>query len=520
MRKLYQGWGPWVLLLVLLLGLSLGGRHLYLAWLRYNLTQAQTQLLSSAHSKAEQIAAWRQERLGDAEVLAQNPLLAKHLGEWMADGRQSELPTSIGKHLDALLSRYGYISATVIDADGRPRRALGETRLRPALDDLEKAHMNEAWRTRRAILSELHDDTRGYPHLHLLAPLFDGDRPVGAILLLIRASDALYPLIQSLPLPTRTAEAFLVRREGDRAVLISDLRHQAQAAFKIENPLSDTQLPSVRAALGQTGVIEGNDYRGVAVSVAAQPIKGTAWTLIVKQDTEELLAPARRQAWLLGGWLLTLLGLLATGLGFLSLRSRRRHERLMRDAEAAERTSLRQFQNLFEQAQDGILLMNTDHQFLDANPAALSLLRLDLDELRRLRLPDILAPEEHPRLESAVSTMMGGQPHHQPWIHVRRDGSRFAADVTAKPLSDTTYFATLRDVTEQQRLRRQEDIHAKILELLAHDAPLPDILDTIAREVEHAHPGMLCGILLLDDSGTRLIDGAGPSLPDFYNQAV
>ena len=520
MRKLYQGWGPWLLLLVMLLGLTLGGRHLYVAWLRYNLTQAQTQLLSSARTKAAQIAAWRNERLGDAEVLAQNPLLAKHLGEWMADGKQAELPSAIGLHLQALLSRYGYVSATVIDADGRPRHTLGNTPLPPTLDDLEKTHLSEARRHRKAILSDVHDDTHGYPHMHLIAPLSDGEQPAGAILLLIRAGDALYPLIQSLPLPTRTAEAYLLRREGDRVVLISDLRHRASAALKMEKPLSDTDMPGVKAILGQTGVIEGTDYRGVAVSVAAQPIEDTSWMLIVKQDTEELLAPARHQAWLLGGWLLSLLGLLATGLVFLSLRSRRRQDRLLREAEAAERSSLRQFQNLFEQAQDGIVLLNTNHQFLDANPAALSLLRLDLDELRQLRLPDILAPEELPRLESAVSAMMGGQPHHQPWVHVRGDGSRFVGDVTAQPLSDETYFATLRDVTEQLQRRRQEAIHSAVLELLAHNAPLPDILDTIARQVESAHPGMLCGILLLDDSGARLLAGAGPSLPDFYNQAV
>ena len=520
MGKLYQGWGPWLLLLVMLLGLTLGGRHLYVAWLRYNLTQAQTQLLSSARTKAAQIAAWRHERLGDAEVLAQNPLLAKHLGEWMADGSQAELPAAIGHHLQALLNRYGYVSATVIDAGGRLRHTLGETRSAPALDDLETSHLNEAWRSRQAILSELHDDTRGYPHMHLIAPLFDGDQPAGAILLLIRASDALYPLIQSLPLPTRTGEAYLLRREGDRVVLISDLRHRASAALKMEKPLSDTRFPGVRAILGQTGVIEGTDYRGVAVSVAAQPIEGTGWMLIVKQDTDELVAPARHQAWLWGGWLLSVLGLLATGLGVLVWRTRRRQERLLLDAEVAEQASLRQFRNLFEQAQDGILLLTTDHRFLDANPAALSLLRLNLDELRRLRLPDILAPEEHSRLESAVGTMMGGQPHHQPWVHVRGDGSRFVGDVTAQPLSDETYFATLRDVTEQLQLRRQEAIHSAVLELLAHNAPLPDILDTIAHQVESAHPGMLCGILLLDDSGARLLAGAGPSLPDFYNQAV
>ena len=40
------------------------------------------------------------------------------------------------------------------------------------------------------------------------------------------------------------------------------------------------------------------------------------------------------------------------------------------------------------------------------------------------------------------------------------------------------------------------------------------------RGVEARHPGLLCSVLLLDESGTRLRHGAAPSLPDFYNQAV
>jgi len=56
--------------------------------------------------------------------------------------------------------------------------------------------------------------------------------------------------------------------------------------------------------------------------------------------------------------------------------------------------------------------------------------------------------------------------------------------------------------------------------LMATGGPLPQILDAIARCVEAEHPRILCSILLLDDAGERLLFGAGPSLPDFYNQAI
>ena len=60
----------------------------------------------------------------------------------------------------------------------------------------------------------------------------------------------------------------------------------------------------------------------------------------------------------------------------------------------------------------------------------------------------------------------------------------------------------------------------RTMTLIARGGSLPDILDGIARCVEAEHPGVLCSILLLDETGTRLLMGAASSLPDFYNQAI
>ncbi|MFZ4606343.1 MAG: ATP-binding protein [Caulobacter sp.] len=60
----------------------------------------------------------------------------------------------------------------------------------------------------------------------------------------------------------------------------------------------------------------------------------------------------------------------------------------------------------------------------------------------------------------------------------------------------------------------------RTMTLIATGGSLPAILDAIARCVEAEDPTILCSILLLDESGRRLLSGAGPSLPDFYNQAI
>jgi len=63
-------------------------------------------------------------------------------------------------------------------------------------------------------------------------------------------------------------------------------------------------------------------------------------------------------------------------------------------------------------------------------------------------------------------------------------------------------------------------LRSEVLELLAQGHPLTGILQSIALGVEKQEPALQCSILLLDRKGRHLLEGAAPSLPDFYNQAV
>jgi PAS domain S-box-containing protein len=58
----------------------------------------------------------------------------------------------------------------------------------------------------------------------------------------------------------------------------------------------------------------------------------------------------------------------------------------------------------------------------------------------------------------------------------------------------------------------------RVLQELARGAALGEVLTTLARSVEESFPELRCSILLLE--GTRLRQGAAPSLPDFYNRAI
>jgi PAS domain S-box-containing protein len=60
----------------------------------------------------------------------------------------------------------------------------------------------------------------------------------------------------------------------------------------------------------------------------------------------------------------------------------------------------------------------------------------------------------------------------------------------------------------------------RILAMIMGQNPLAKTLDALCLEVEKAHPGMVCSVVLLDADGETLRSGAAPSLPKEYSQAV
>jgi GAF domain-containing protein len=56
----------------------------------------------------------------------------------------------------------------------------------------------------------------------------------------------------------------------------------------------------------------------------------------------------------------------------------------------------------------------------------------------------------------------------------------------------------------------------EILAAIASEKPLPDILELICRIIEAQSVGLMCSILLLDESNQHLLHGAAPSLPADY----
>jgi PAS domain S-box-containing protein len=154
----------------------------------------------------------------------------------------------------------------------------------------------------------------GEIHLDVAAPLVDDEnQPMAVLILRINPETFLYPLVQSWPLPSNSAETLLVRREGNDVLFLNRLRLQPDQALSIRIPVSETNLPAVRAVLGETGQFEGKDYTGREVLSDIRHVPDSPWFIISKASTYEIFADLYHREILI--LLLTLILVLLTGAG-------------------------------------------------------------------------------------------------------------------------------------------------------------------------------------------------------------
>ncbi|MEW1613841.1 MULTISPECIES: SpoIIE family protein phosphatase [unclassified Streptomyces] len=76
------------------------------------------------------------------------------------------------------------------------------------------------------------------------------------------------------------------------------------------------------------------------------------------------------------------------------------------------------------------------------------------------------------------------------------------------------------ETTQVKHAQRLTAEHRVLLEQIALQAPLEQVLEGMAKAIEVLSPGVLVSVLLADPDGLHLRHGTAPSLPDFYNQAI
>jgi two-component system, cell cycle sensor histidine kinase and response regulator CckA len=224
----------------------------------------ESELESIARLKVQLISAWRQERLDDAALLMDRLALIADAKSWL-QGPTAETARETLRRFHSLRQHFRYRDILLVDPDGKLRLSL--------LDYAGIYHAGAAeamatvLRDRKPVFTDLHTEADNpTPHIGVVAPIFSNNgtppRLLGAFILVSDAREFLYPLIQSWPVPSSTAETILVRRDGDDLLFLNDLRHREDTGLELRIPLSRTDLIETQAILWRQRVLQGRTIAG------------------------------------------------------------------------------------------------------------------------------------------------------------------------------------------------------------------------------------------------------------------
>ena len=287
------------LFFLMVMGIIISGYISYRNFEQEFRRQAERQISAIAELKVNDLVNWRKERLSDAQFLYNNPAFSALVERYFENPDDVGVRELLIDQLDHYKVSTQYDRVSLLDINGVERLSIPTT---PDTVDAGLAvDTARSLRSGKVAFLDFHRDASvgGEILLTILAPIFDksNNTPLGVLALSINPQTYLYPYIQSWPVPSDTSETLLVRREGEEVLFLNKLRFGQDPPLTLHFPLIDTDIPAVKAVLGQTGVVEGIDYRGEPVQADVRAVPDSPWFLVSKMDSAEVYKPLRDRLW-------------------------------------------------------------------------------------------------------------------------------------------------------------------------------------------------------------------------------
>ncbi|HTG72298.1 MAG TPA: PAS domain S-box protein, partial [Terriglobia bacterium] len=182
---------------------------------------------------------------------------------------------------------------------------------------------------------------------------------------------------------------------------------------------------------------------------------------------------------------------------------------------------------------DAVIVADKSGNFLVFNPAAermfgkgaMHMPTADWSHNYGLYLPDKITPFPHDQLPMVRSIRGEDVDNIEMFVRHEKAPHGLWTRISGRPLRDASGellggVVVCRNLT---RVKEEEFFRAgqsRVLEMIAADAPLSEVLTELVLLMEGQADGLRCSILLLNRDGKHVRHGAAPTLPEAYVKAV
>ncbi len=246
--------------------------------------------------KVRELSGWLEGRIGDllvaagdGEIRGLEEVLSEKKDDWSPENVKT---VSVARTLlQRLVDNYNaYHELFIVDITSG-RVAISSDPSQEGQDKREYPYFIEPKGTKKPFIQDIYNSkTEGKPAMAFSAPIFcsahDGEHIVGVLVARANLEHVLYPLLQDRTGEGETGETLVVNKDR---VAVNELRWYERAPLK----LKISTEPAMRAAAGETGIVEAKDYRDEMVFAAYTHIPLMQWGFVVKRDLVEVYAPIR-----------------------------------------------------------------------------------------------------------------------------------------------------------------------------------------------------------------------------------
>ena len=458
-------------------------------------------LTAIAKLKVGQIVQWRTERLYDARRAASGPALRKEALELIDHPANPGPWTDLTAIMRINLKEGMYENVSLVTPEGKLLLATQNGNIAPFSPETLKA-ITAATTSQQAVLSDLFLDSDGHVHLDAVGVVRDrAEKAVGVLILRCQVENYLFPLIQSWPTQSRSAETNLVQRKGEEVVVLNELRYRSKTALKLRFSLKQTDLPAVQAALGTRGIFEGIDYRHHPVFTELCAIPNSSWLMVAKVDRDEIFAEAGYRAVSTGIIVGTLILLAASAAAFAYARQRADLLSDLLKTERQQRESHERFRTILYSIGDAVFTTDNKGRVQTMNPVAERLTGWaeadangkPLEEIFRIVNQDSRAVVDNPVTTVLRTGEVVSLANHT--VLIARDGTEVSIADSAAPIRDESgamsgVVLVVSDVSEQYRIRaalsRREREYRMLFEGMLEGFALHEIIcDNSGKPIDY-----------------------------------